>query len=113
MVDPLSNFKTIGCKWDFKLKYKLDGSIERYKARLVVNGFKHGLDYFETFSPIVKAFIIRDVLTVALSSKWLIRQLDVHNTFLNRDLEGIFILLLFFFMVRPLGFVNSKFPNKV
>lgn len=63
------NHKVIGCKWVFKVKLKPDGSLERYKAQLVAKGFQQtlGLDYFETFSPVVKPTTIRIVLSLALS----------------------------------------------
>ena len=71
LIDLPLGSNIIGCKWVYKLKYKPDGSIERYKARLVAKGFNqtHGLDYFETFSLVVKPATILIVLTIALSSK--------------------------------------------
>jgi histone deacetylase 1/2 len=56
IVPPRSGVNSIDCKWVFKIKNKVDGSIERYKARLLAKGFKqrYGLDYEDTFSPVVK-----------------------------------------------------------
>ena len=67
--------KVIGCKWVFKVKLKPNGSLERYKVRLVAKGFQQtlGLDDFETFSPAVKPTTIRIVLSFALSLQWLIK----------------------------------------
>lgn len=64
-----SNHRVIGCKWVYKLKFKPNGSIERHKAHLVAKGFHqmHNLDYFETFSLVVKFAMIRFVLILALS----------------------------------------------
>ena len=83
-----SNSNIIGCKWVYKFKYKPDGTVDRYKARLVAQGFTQtpGLDYFETFSPVIKASTICIILAVALSFNWSIHQLDVQNAFLYRDL---------------------------
>ena len=65
------------------------------------------MDYFETLSPVVKAATIRIILTIALNYKWVIRQLDVHNAFLNGDLEEKV------FMLQPLGFSHPYYPDKV
>ena len=62
----------VGCKWVFKVKRKADGSLERYKARLVAKGFHQqvGVDFGETFNPVVKPTTIRTVLSIAYSAGW-------------------------------------------
>jgi hypothetical protein len=69
----------IDCKWVFKVKHKVDGSLDRYKAHLVVKGFKQrlGIDYDDIFSPVVKPVTIRLVLFIAVLQGWSLRQLDV------------------------------------
>jgi histone deacetylase 1/2 len=101
LVAKPSDVNIIGCKWVYKLKHKPD--------RLVAKGYHQtlGLDYFETFSPVVKVATICIILTIALSSKWKVRQLDVHNVFLNGELEEQV------YMSQPLGYVDTKFPTKV
>jgi len=74
----------ITSKWVFKVKTKSDGSIERYKARLVAK--TQGLDYDETFAPVAHMTTVRTLIAVASASSWSISQMDVKNAFLNGDL---------------------------
>jgi hypothetical protein len=72
---------------------KSDGSIERYKARLVARGFQQtqGLDYDETFAPVAHMTTIQTLIAVAASSSWTISQMDVKNAFLNGDLQEVYM----------------------
>ena len=96
-------------KWVFKMKINLNGSVERYKARLVANGFYHtpGIDFKETFNPVVKVATIQVVLTVAVSRNWDIIQLDVNNDFLNYTFQEVV------YMAQPEGYVDHLKPNHV
>lgn len=99
----------VGCKWVFRIKRKSDGTIERYKARLVAKGFhqRPGIDFTETFSPVVKPTTIRIVLSLALSKGWSFQQLDINNAFLQGTLNDEV------YMVQPPGFIHQSFPNHI
>ena len=93
----------------FKLKRNSDGTISRYKARLVAKGFhqQHGIDFDETFSPVVKPPTVRLILALAVTYNWPLRQLDVRNAFLHGILKEEV------YMVQPPGYVNAAQPKHV
>ena len=93
--------KAVGSKWVFKLKVGSDGQVERHKARLVAQGFaqKQGLDYDETFSPVVRFESLRTVIALAMQNGMKMHQMDVTTAFLNGELQEEV------YMKQPEGFV--------
>lgn len=109
LVSPKKGMNLIDCKWVYKIKRKADGTIDRYKARLVAKGFKqrYGIDYEDTFSPVVKATSIRLVLSIAISRGWNLRQLDIKNAFLHGVLEEDV------FMRQPPGYEDKRMKDYI
>nr|GEU87715.1 ribonuclease H-like domain-containing protein [Tanacetum cinerariifolium] len=95
--------------WLFKHKFHADGTLSCYKARLVANGSSQqlGVDFDETFGPVVKPATICTVLNLVVSREWPIHQLDVKNAFLNGDLSKTV------YMHQAPGFVDARFLNHV
>lgn len=92
--------KIIDNKWAFKIKYLTDGSVDRFKARLVVRGFtqEYGIDHEETFSPVVRFTSIRAILAIAAAEGMTLRQFYVKTAFLYGELEEDV------YMRQPIGF---------
>ena len=109
LVDLPPGSKPLGYKWIFKRKMKTDGTIDKYKARLVIKGYKQkeGLDYFDTYSPVTRITSIRMVLAIAALRNLEIHQMDVKTAFLNGDLDEEI------YMEQPEGFVAPGREKKV
>jgi histone deacetylase 1/2 len=103
------SMNVVGSRWVYRIKCRVDGSIECYKAHLVARGFtkQEGIDYSKTFSPVIKQATIRLVFSIAVSRNWKIHQLDIHNAFLNG------VLIEEVYMKQPPSFVDSSLPSHV
>jgi hypothetical protein len=90
LVDRPYGCKPVCCKWVFKKKLRLDGTIDKYKTRLVAKGYtqKKGKDFFYTYSPIARLTTIHVLLSLTASHGLLIHQMNVKTTFLNGELEA-------------------------
>ena len=84
LVEPPPNWKIVGSKWIFKHKLDADGTVERYKARLVAQGCTQmfGLDYEKTFSPVVRFESVRFLLAIGALHQLQLHQMDVSTAFL-------------------------------
>ena len=100
--------KAIACQWIYKNKYLSNGKIFRRKSRVVAcgNRQREGLDYTDTFAPVAKKTTVRILLQISAARKWEIHQMDVHNAFLNGDLQEEV------YMKFPPGFEHPD-PTKV
>ena len=109
IVDRPYGCKPIGCKWVFKKKLRPDGTIERYKARLVAKCYtqKEGEDFFDTYSPVARLTTIRVLLSLPASYDLIVHQMDVKTAFLNGELEEEI------YMDPPDGFVVNGQEGKV
>lgn len=104
LVDTPKNESVIDNRWVFKIKRKPDGTIERYKARLVVRGFTqcYGVNYYETFSPVVTFSSIRAILAISVARYMKLKQFDVKTAFLYGDLsEDVY-------MKQPIGYDDNS-----
>ncbi|KAL0431869.1 UNVERIFIED_CONTAM: Retrovirus-related Pol polyprotein from transposon TNT 1-94 [Sesamum radiatum] len=109
LVDLPAGRKTIGNKWVLKVKRKADGSIDKFKARLVAKGYtqREGIDYEETFSPVVRFASVRLILAIVAHLDLELFQMDVKTAFLNGELDEEI------YMDQPEGFQEMGQKRKV
>ena len=93
----------VGCKWVFKTKRDSEGNVDRFKARLVAQGYTQeaGIDYDEVFAPVARYTSIRTVLAIANQLDLELHQMDVKSALLNGNLENDI------FMKQPEGYIDE------
>ena len=109
LVERPPGANVIGCKWVFRIKYDSEGNIERYKARLVAQGYNQqfGVDYNEVFAPVVSYESVRCLLSLAATYDLEVHHLDIKTAFLHGDLEETI------YMRQPPGFEKPGSNNMV
>lgn len=103
------NKKALGVKWIYRTKLKQNGEVQKYKARLVVKGYKQkfGVDYEEVFAPVTRLETVRLLLALAAKNNWKVHQMDVKSAFLNGYLEDEI------YVEQPPGYAKIGEENKV
>lgn len=101
---PWTDQRLVGCRWTYKIKYDAAGNVDRFKARLVARGFTqtHGIDFWDTFSPVIRMESVRMILAIAAEMGLKIRQFDVKTAFLNGELKEEI------YMRQPQGFEDAS-----
>lgn len=101
--------KIVSCRWHLKKKLNPDGTIQKYKARLVARGFtqREGIDYNETFAPSSRQESLKAFLAVNGHKDWDVIQLDVVGAFLYGELEEEV------YLTQPEGFIDPNHPDHV
>ncbi|MCO5548070.1 hypothetical protein L7F22_001527 [Adiantum nelumboides] len=104
LINLPSKKKVVGTKRIWKVKYKADDTLEKYRARLIAQGFLQveGSDAHETFAPAARMTMIRTVLAVVAQKKWPTFQMDVKFAFLTGDLKKEV------HVAQPLDFENGE-----
>ena len=87
------------------------GTVVRYKARLVVQGFSQvpGVDYFDTFAPVAWLALIRTVLAIVTAENLEIHQIDIKGAYLNGELTDQEVV----YMKQPPGYPVSPNSSQV
>nr|GEY20083.1 zinc finger, CCHC-type [Tanacetum cinerariifolium] len=101
LADLPLGFKSLGCKWIFKIKLKVDGTIKKFNVRMFIQGFKQKLriDYFDTYALVARISTIRLLIAMTSIHNLIIHQMDVMTPFLNGDLDEEV------YMNQPRGFI--------
>ena len=99
----------IANKWLYRIKRRPDGTIDRYKARLVAKDFTQlfSIYYKETYNPVIKAITIQLILALAIMNKWQMKQLEVTNNFLYGNVTEEL------YMAQPQGYINPAHSHHV
>lgn len=107
LVPPEPDLQPVSCEWIFKSKLNADGTLKKRRARLVARGNEQeeGINFVETYSPVVRTATIRSVLHIATINGWNIKQLDVENALLHGDLKETV------YMKQPPGFEDPEKPH--
>ena len=109
LVPQPQNVNVVGSKWIYRIKQRENGSIERFRARLVARGFTQVscIDFDETYSPVIRHITIHLVIALSTSLNWHTKQLDMKNAFLHGNSKEIV------YIEQPPGFVDLYNPDHV